>query len=80
MLISSICSEATALRITIEGPDGFTVASNSKPLPRNKAQFVAFAGKKLRNKRWPAGNHEAKIENHRSGQAISTRREALDLC
>lgn len=39
------------LRLTIKGPDGFAARSETKPLDRYKANYVAFTGKKLRAKR-----------------------------
>ena len=68
------------VRLAVAGPEGFDVASESEPLAGNKAAYVAFAGKRLRALRWPAGRYLARVELLRAGKVIASREGiALDL-
>ncbi len=43
--------------IKITTPDGKVLAETNAALPRNKAQWFRFAGKRLRASNWPAGRY-----------------------
>jgi hypothetical protein len=63
------------IRIVIKGPDGFEVASTSEPLDRNKASYLAYAGKRRTSPAWPAGLFEGKAQLLR-GDAVATEMQA----
>jgi murein DD-endopeptidase MepM/ murein hydrolase activator NlpD len=67
------------LRLTVEGPEGFKARNMSKPLERNKASYVAFAGKKLRERRWPLGSYSGTAELIREGKTIRSARGVFEL-
>jgi len=71
--------EGDRLRLQVIGPDGFAVDTPGEPMPRAKATFSGFAGKKLRGARWPAGRYEGVAEVRRGDTVVSTMRVALDL-
>ena len=68
-----------SLRVTVTGPGDFMAASTVAPLDRAKAQFVAFAGKKLTGARWTSGRYQGSVEVLRGGQAIGRREAAFEL-
>jgi hypothetical protein len=57
--------------LSVSGPGGFAITHASQPLERNKATYVAFAGRPLRASRWPSGNYEGQAELIRNGQVIA---------
>lgn len=68
------------VRISVVGPQRFDVTSESEPLAGNKAAYVAFAGKRLKAPRWPAGRYLARVELLRAGEVVARRDGvALDL-
>lgn len=67
------------LHLTVEGPEGFEARNMSKPLERNKASYVAFAGKKLRARRWPPGSYSGTVELIRDGRTIRSARGIFEL-
>ncbi len=58
-------------RISITGPMGKLVQSNSPKMPRNKAQWISFAGKKAPSGGWPKGAYEMHVSILRSGIPVS---------
>lgn len=56
------------VRIVATGPAGFKVVNDGEPIERNKATYLAFAGKKLTEPRWPAGKYEGVAEVIRDGK------------
>lgn len=68
------------LVLKVQGPDGEFAASTGKPMDKTKAQWVAFAGRKLRAKRWPAGTYQGEAMLLRNGISVSrkTARFVLD--
>ncbi|WP_420410804.1 M23 family metallopeptidase [Roseibium sp.] len=68
------------LVLKVEGPDGEFAASSGKPMEKTKAQWVAFSGRKLREKRWQAGTYQGEAVLVRNGKAASreTARFVLD--
>lgn len=67
------------LRFRVEGPGGFQAASETPPLDRNKATFIAFAGKKRTAERWSAGAYQGIVELVRAGKAVAEARNMLKL-
>lgn len=61
------------VRITVNGPAGFAVDETGSPLDRNKAMYVAFAGKRLVAPRWPPGRYQGRVELLREGTVIDAR-------
>ncbi|ABQ70347.1 peptidase M23B [Rhizorhabdus wittichii RW1] len=67
-------------RITITAPDGSVlVDSSAKPLDRDKAQWLSFAGKKRPAAGWPAGRYGARYVVLRGGKAVIDRRFEIVL-
>ncbi|WP_016747168.1 M23 family metallopeptidase [Rhizorhabdus wittichii] len=67
-------------RITITAPDGSVlVDSSAKPLDRDKAQWLSFAGKKRPAAGWPAGRYSARYVVLRGGKAVIDRRFEIVL-
>ena len=60
------------VRLDVRGPGGFNVTNAAKPLDRNKATYLAFAGKKRRAElaRWPSGTYEGRVEVVRGGAVV----------
>jgi hypothetical protein len=58
------------LRLSLIGPAGLRAASDTEPLDRNKAQYVAFVGKSLTRDRWSAGLYKGSVEVLRGGASI----------
>lgn len=64
------------LSISLAGPEGVLAAQTLPPLPRHKAQYFLYAGKKRRDARWPAGRYEGRLRLIRDGRTLwETRRE-----
>ncbi len=53
----------------LKGPDG-ELARSGKVMPSRKAQYVAFAGKSLKQARWPAGRYVALFGVARNGKTV----------
>lgn len=66
------------VKIAVAGPEGLDVSSVSEPLAGNKAAYVAFAGKRLKALRWPAGRYVARVELVRAGEVVASR-EGVEL-
>lgn len=58
-------------RIVISGPGGDIIEELTRPLERNQAHYVAFAGKKRTGRPWPTGRYEGRIELVRDGGVIA---------
>jgi len=56
--------------LRVRGPAGFLVESAGRPVARNQAQRVVFAGKKLRVPAWPSGRYEGQAELIRDGTVL----------
>ncbi len=67
------------LRLAIEGPEGFKVESEGKPLRRHKATYMAYAGKRRTLPSWPPGGYEGYVQVLRGGRVISEMRAAFVL-
>ena len=67
-------------RIVIHAPDGSVFAQNEvEPLDRPKAQYMAFAGKKLRDAAWPSGTWRGRYSVIRDGAEVAFREVDLEM-
>lgn len=71
--------EGDGLRLTASGPEGFNASSEIAPLDRGKADYVAFAGRKLAGDRWAAGRYRGQVDVLRDGKVIGRREAAFDI-
>ena len=67
------------LRFTVTGPSGFDLANTTDGLDRNKATWVAIAGRKRSGVSWAKGRYEGKVEVLRGGQVVRTATGSLQL-
>ncbi|MEP0323567.1 M23 family metallopeptidase [Bauldia litoralis] len=66
--------------IRVIGPDGDVFAENTiDPLDRSKAQFFAFAGKRLTAAAWPAGAYRGRYSVIRDGEEIAFGEATLEM-
>jgi len=56
--------------LTLTGPEGEVATSEGEQLDRNKAQWVAFAGRKTPPGGWPAGAYEGEAVLWRDGKEM----------
>ena len=63
----------------MSGPNGIRAKNTSKPLNRDKAQYVQFAGKKRPADGWPVGRYISEVAIIRNGTRILEQRKTLDL-
>ncbi len=66
-------------RLKVSGPDGVLVEHTTEPMPRTKATYRAFGGKKLKAERWPAGTYTGTAEIIRDGKVLASRSVELTL-
>lgn len=59
------------VKISVTGPEGFTAEDPGKPIDRNKATWLSYAGKKLTKPAWPAGKYTGKATVLRDGETIA---------
>lgn len=68
------------LALTLTGPGGAVLAqSRTAPMDRDKAQYLAYAGKRRTAPSWPAGTYRARVQVLRGGKAVSERPFALTI-
>ena len=67
------------LQLVLSGPSGVLARNKTKSLERNKAQFVAYAGRRLRSDRWPSGRYRGQVQLLRSGRIIIDQEAVLDI-
>jgi hypothetical protein len=60
------------LALSLAAPDGTIVAESAQDLPKPKAGYIAFAGRKLRGETWPPGRYVGRIELTRTVNGTST--------
>ena len=65
--------------LEIRGPSGFAVKNAPRALERNKAQYVSFVGKRLRQSRWPAGRYTGRVMLERGGAVLRRHKIVLTL-
>ena len=76
-LINLQKGDRVALRLV--GPTGIIAESEGKPIDRNKAQWVAFAGRKLKAEAWPDGEYVGTATLIRNGVKILEQSERFKL-
>ncbi|WP_420332025.1 M23 family metallopeptidase [Roseibium sp.] len=76
-LINVRKGDRIALRLV--GPQGVLAETDGKPIERQKAQWVAFAGRKLKQESWPAGNYVGTAMLIRDGEIIQQETSVLSL-
>jgi hypothetical protein len=57
------------VRLEVTGPNGFALTSTTEPLDRDKATYVAYAGKRLSQPMWASGSYNGTVRLIR-GQAV----------
>jgi hypothetical protein len=67
------------VELTLKGPDGAVLATDRKPLDRDKAQHLLFIGKKRPPGGWPPGTYVADCVVYRGGAAVVNRRFEIRL-
>ncbi len=67
------------IRLTISGPEGFNDTTLSEPLGRNKANYLAYSGKKLKTERWPPGVYKGTVDVVRDDRSIASSGAELEL-
>lgn len=67
------------IKLEISGPSGFAAQSTIKPVDRAKAQYVAYAGKRLKTAAWPAGTYNGKISVVRAGLVVRRATRRLEI-
>lgn len=76
-LINVRNGDRIALRLV--GPQGVLAESEGKPIDGQKAQWVAFAGRKLKQESWPAGNYVGTAMLIRDGEIIQKETSVLSF-
>lgn len=67
-------------RVVIHAPDGAVFAENEvEPVDRPKAQYFAFAGRKLKGSAWPAGTWRGRYSVIRNGEEVAFREVELEM-
>jgi len=68
------------LALTLAGPDGQVMAqSRTPPMDRDKAQYVAYVGKRRTTGAWAAGDYRARVQVLRNGRAVAERPFSLTI-
>lgn len=68
------------LALSLTGPDGQVLAqSRTPPMDRDKAQYLAYAGKRRTTPAWRPGAYRARVEVLRGGRAVSSAPFALTI-
>ncbi len=60
-------------QIFLQGPSGIITQTTGKPLAKNKAQWMSFAGKKAPSGGWPKGAYQSRISVLRAGKVLHSR-------
>jgi len=67
------------IRLSVKGPAGFEVESITEPLPRNKATYLAYAGKRRTLPSWPAGHYDGQVQLLRGTTVVSEKRAGFTV-
>jgi hypothetical protein len=68
------------ISLTLKGPDGNTLAETSTPpMNRPKAQYLVFAGPKLKQAAWPKGRYLAEVTVLRRSVPVLKRQFSIQL-
>jgi hypothetical protein len=66
--------------LALAGPDGAIIADSAlAPLERDKAQYQAYAGKKLKTASWPPGTYRGTYRVSRGGAIVLEKAVLLDM-
>jgi murein DD-endopeptidase MepM/ murein hydrolase activator NlpD len=68
-----------SVRMSVDGPGGFQVASPGEPVDRAKAQYVGIAGKKRTGTPWASGRYRGMAEVIRAGQVVGKAEMVFEL-
>ena len=63
----------------LTGPKGIIASETSKPLNRNKAQYVQYSGKKRPKGGWRAGLYVSEVSVIRDGKRVLQHRKVLHM-
>lgn len=67
------------VQLTVKGPDGFGVVVPGAAVDRDKAIYLAEAGKRRTAARWPAGTYEGQALLIRDGEPIRSSRAVFTM-
>lgn len=67
------------ISLKLSGPDGMVAESDGQPLDRNKAQWVAFAGRRTPAAGWPAGEYSGEAVLWRAGKELMSKTSRILL-
>lgn len=76
-LINLKKGDRVVLKLT--GPNGLIAQSDGQPLEKNKAQWVAFTGRKTKPSGWDAGTYVGEVALVRDGKEVLSETAELDL-
>lgn len=65
--------------LDVQGPGGFAAQSTSKPLDRNKATWIAYAGKRLKESAWATGTYAGIVRVMRGGAVVIEKSHTWEL-
>lgn len=65
--------------LDVTGPAGFAAQSTSKPLQRDKATWLAYTGRRLKEKAWTPGRYNGTVRLVRDGQTVAEMSRSRDL-
>lgn len=65
--------------LEVTGPDGFSIAATSEPVPRDQAIYAAYAGKKRAGRSFRHGIYKGRATLLRGDTAIADRAFEIDL-
>ena len=71
--------EGDRVALRILGPEGVMAESDGTPMERQKAQWVSYAGRKLRADTWPSGEYVGTATLIRDGEAIQQRKAVFSI-
>jgi hypothetical protein len=67
------------IQITIKGPSGFEINSTTQPVERNKATYIAYAGRRRTLATWPPGRYEGAVTLLRDADMAPVSRTSVHL-
>lgn len=68
--------QGDVVRLLLTGPGGLRIEGGQTPLPKSKATYVGYAGRKrpAELEKWPTGRYEGRITVERNGEVLAERR------
>ena len=67
------------VRLSVTGPGGLLVDSTSEALERNKATYIAYAGKRRLLPQWELGSYAGQVQLLRGSAVVAEQRNLLRL-